>query len=209
MDGRTEMYPQKEIYECLVETFDKSARSWFRQYLRENLNTRKWYLAADYCLRNVDQNNDVMCFSLLPYNIGFDEHKNLVEKLLPRDLKETKRISNDALKLLGDKHFFHFAILLNKDRKVFTHGPESDPRACARKVVQELLDSAIEMDRGNEKIGRLRKLNKLAERTKFNIRLFNDFYILSSLLPFITMLILRDTEPEVVGWFSDRDPMTG
>ena len=180
----------------------------FRTFVEKHRDASKWLISADYCLHDASRPNDCMCFSITSYDIEFDGLKSAVQAVMGRDLKKTKTISEDAAIFLRDPCFFHVAILLSKQRNMFASGPGSDPLAVARDAAALTVRQFEEYERGADAIRRAREMLNASRANGFNYELYGDMLLLSLFLPFISLLIAREREPDVVGRFSDRDNMT-
>lgn len=204
------MFTHDQILDSLLETFDKSAVELFRAFMARNKHISKWFISADFCLHDDTRPNDCMCFSVTPYDMEFDDLKSAVQKVMGRDLKKTRTVSEDAAEFLRDPRFFHIAILLPKERTFFADGPHSDPLATARRSVAITLTDVQKQAPGSDSHRRVRKLAASTQANNFNHELFSDVCLLALFLSFVSMIIGRESanEPKMIGWFSDRDSMT-
>jgi hypothetical protein len=66
----------------------------------------------------------------------------------------------------------------------------------------------VEHERGEEAVGRFRKLVNESSANSFNKELFGDMILLAYFFSFISLLIARERKTELIAWFSDRDSMT-
>lgn len=195
-------------FDALFETFDKSGISDFRRFLNKNSDVRKWFISADFCLHDKERPNNVFAFSIIPCDKEFDEIKLEITNAIPKDWKKTKIISRDSIDLLSDERIFHIAFVLPKSPKVFGNGPGSDSISVARESVSITVRQLIEKGCSGESLRRLQALKRETSSGSFNVRLLSDLYLLNDLFCFVTLLLAREREIEVVGWLPDRDNMT-
>jgi hypothetical protein len=80
--------------------------------------------------------------------------------------------------------------------------------AIARESVRITTDAAQVAERSEEQVERFKKLRQASLANGFNVSLMSDLAILAILFPFVSLLIARESKPEMVGWFSDRDALT-
>jgi hypothetical protein len=127
---------------------------------------------------------------------------------MPRDIKHTQTIAQATVEYLKHPGLFHVAFILDSGRSFFTHGPGSNPLIIARESIQMDLAYAVEKERGPERINRLKALRQASQANSFNVGLLSDLVILSILYSFLSLLLARDSKPELISWISDRDSLT-
>ncbi|WP_142811830.1 hypothetical protein [Tepidiphilus olei] len=193
---------------ALFETLDKSAIDDFRAFLAANAGVTKWQIAADYCLHDQSRPNNAFAFSVIPYDDYLDVLKGEIRDALPKDLKKTKSIGEDAAAFLVHPRRFHFGFVFRSPPAVFNNGPGSDPRKIARESLAITVEELTKHGRSKENMRRLKALKQHAQASSFNVGLLADMYVLSYLLCFVTLVLARERPVEIVGWFSDRDKMT-
>jgi hypothetical protein len=202
------MTDPRNVLKVLFDTFDQSARLDFKNFLQINAHVKKWMISADYCLHNETRPNNVFALSVIPYSDHFDKLKREISTAMPRDLKETKFITQEAKKLLCDPSRFHFAFVLKARPKVFNDGGKSKPLDIARKSIAESVKVMADRDVPKDSVDKLKLLQRASASNSFNVKLLSDMFLLSQLFSFVTLALARDSVPEVVGWMSDRDKMT-
>ncbi|MBY3556443.1 hypothetical protein [Rhizobium laguerreae] len=193
-----------QFVDCFVEAFDKSAVDVFRNWLAGKRQVDKWFISADFALRDKNRPNDCFAFTIMPADFGRDEFKKEVARNLPRDLKDSKSIDAEGVAWLRDDRHFHIVISMKCDR-VFYHWPGMKPREAIRKGLLELADKfAYQPDRSK----RFKAAAQKASSNNFNVGLFSDLSLLGLYLPLITLFLLREVKANRVGWLCDRDSMT-
>lgn len=202
------MFDPLLIFDCFLESFDKSAVSQLRAFLSKNNLNRKWLISADYCIGDKTRPNDCMCFSITPYDMDFTDLQDMVSSVLRKDIKKIKNITQDTVEFLRNDRFFHIAILLRKDRNCFNNGPNSNPLEVAREVAIITLQQMESAGFNEDQLKKVRQLVQESKANSFNYKLFGDLLLLSLFFPFVSLLIARECKTEGIGWFSDRDKMT-
>lgn len=66
----------------------------------------------------------------------------------------------------------------------------------------------VAQERSKESIRRLKRLQQESLAKAFNVRLLSDMYLLAYFYCFVSLTLAKETEVEILGWFSDRDSMT-
>lgn len=202
------MIQPTDFLRVLFETFDKSSIADYRNFLKANLQVKRWIIAADFCLHDKDRPNHAFAFTIIPYDAYPDALKDKIRGALPKDLKKTKRIRDAAVSFLAHPGRFHFAFVFEKPPAVFYNGPGSEALKVARESLDITVDTMMKMERGKETLRPLKELKQQSLASNFNIELLADMYVLSYLFSFVTILLARERPVEIVGWFSDRDSMT-
>ena len=202
------MVNPNDLVTRLLETFDKSAVELFREFCRNNRGIKKWVIASDYCLRDSTRPNDSFVFSIIPYDDWFCNLQAEIRSVLPRDIKKTKKVNKAAARFLANPRRFHFGFVLNKDRVVFTNGPGSSPLRVVRESIEMTYQHLVDHERSRENLRRFNQLRQESLAKSFNVTLMSDLHILGLLFPVISLLLLREGDVEIVGWFSDPDNMT-
>jgi len=202
------MFPPDIIFNQMLETWDGSSRTLFKNFLATNSGIAKWMISADYCLRDSTRANDCYAFSIIPYRESFSDLTHSIRAALPKDIKKARYLSQAGVDLLMETHIFHIAIVVPKDRDIFNNGPASNPLEISREVAQITFDQAREMERGDAALQPLRKMVEAARAKRFNYELYGDLLLLGFFFPFVSLLLNRERKAEIIGWISDRDNMT-
>ena len=127
---------------------------------------------------------------------------------MPKDLKKTKSIEGAAAAFLAHPRRFHFGFVFEKPPAVFYNGAGSDSLKIARESIDITVDTMVKFGRGKESLRPVKQLKQQSLANNFNVQLLADMYVLSYLFAFITIVLARERQVEIVGWFSDRDSMT-
>lgn len=201
------MYPPEQVARFFLQTFDGSAINLFRRFMGKHSQVRKWIIAADFSQHN-DRPFDCFSFTIIPYDAWPAEIEHDVKQALPKDLKKSKDLDDEAIAWLRDPRRFHVAITLNDHPAVFWNGPGSVPLAIAREYIAKTLSNAIEAGASPDVIDRIRKLRQEAQANNFRVGLLADIWLLAIWFAVLTILIGRERRSETIGWFPDRDNMT-
>ncbi|MHB9100122.1 MAG: hypothetical protein ACYC2E_01190 [Sulfuricella sp.] len=202
------MIQPTDFLNALFDNFDKSAINDFRNFLEENPQVKKWQIAADFCLHDKERPNNAFAFTIIPYDDYHDVLKAEIQGALPKDLKKTRDIDDDAAAFLVHPRRFHFGFVFQDPPAVFNNGLGSDALKVARESLAITLEFMVRQGRSKENMCRLKELKQKAQANNFNVELLSDLYMLSYLFSFVTLLLARERSVEIVGWFSDRDSMT-
>ena len=198
-----------QVYGCL----DQHAIAMFRNYLSLQLGVTKWIIACDFAVRDPKHPADCMAFSIFPMDADFHDLQADATGALPRDLKASRLITEKGIAWFQSPRRFHFVFSMEKARKVFTNGPGSHQLTIVRDFLRASLDQLNQLvqkepDQYGGALKRFKKGKHAASANKFNLAVFSDMWIMSSLLATISSLIARESQLEAIGWFPDRDAMT-
>lgn len=192
---------------CLFETFDKNSRKIFKDWLLNHKGVKKWIISGDFALQDKDRPADCFAFSIIPYNATPQEFASEVEEFLPKDLKERKYLDSKGVCWLRSRRHFHILFEMNRNRVISGAGDNRTQRNIIKEYMQRKLDEIIKLD----DVKYSSKIKKIIEETKknnFGMNLFSDILYLSYLIAFVTIILMRDAEVDLVSWLLDRDDMT-
>ncbi len=196
------------LVEQLFESFEKSAAELFRQFIKANRAVKKWIIAADYCLDDQTHPNDSFVFSIIPYDDWLDGLKEEIKGVLPRDIKDTKNLAPATTKFLASSRRFHIGVLVNRDRSVFIKEPGKTRLDIARESIELTYQHLVNAGRSRENLRAVKKLREQSRRKSFNVSLLSDVYLLALLFAFVSIVLAREVDLQMLGWFSDPDNMT-
>ena len=200
------------ILKTLDDVLLKSTLNDFKKYVEHNQPGRKFMIYSDYCIGDRHKVNDVVSFTIMPYDNFPDVEKRIIKSLAPKDLKKTNQIAPDFIEYLKDARLFHISFLL-KSRKGITHSDELDQH----QVVSARLDGTIEMLQAwcintptnaqyfESIIKKLERVKREMSKRSANFRLFRDITLIPLLAGYLAYLLTKEAKAEIVGWFSDRD----
>jgi len=182
----------------------------FRRYVADNPEQRKFMIYSDYCIGDKKKANDVVSFTVMPYDNFPDSEKALIKSLAPKDIKNTTTIAPSFIEYLNERRLFHISFVL-KSRKGITH----DPVLEQRQIVTARLENTIKMIQGwtpprphyAEIVKKLENVKREMSKKSANFRLFRDISLVPLLAAYIAFLLTKEAKAEMVGWFSDRDSM--
>ncbi len=202
------MIPFNDVFRCLLQTFDGSAVDDFRRFLERNSQVRKWFIAADYCLRDKDKANSVFALTVFPYDDHLQVMQAEIKAALPRDIKKSKEVTQEGIELLRDPRRFHFAFVFKEHPDIYAVGAQATRLETARESLKLAINQLKDVGRTKPQLRRLNALQQKSLSASFNVTLLSDLTVLSILLCLVTLLIQRERPSELVSWFSDRDNMT-
>lgn len=202
------MFFPLHIIRCLFETFDKSAVLLFREFLAAQTSITSWLVASDYCLHDASRPADCFAFSIIPYDDNLQNTLDSIQHAVPRDIKKAKTINEETITFLQDPRRFHICFRLDKDRLVFTNSADTDPLTIAREIIRLSTDWALRVGHDAQQIARMKKLQQASLKKRFNVALMSDIVLLATFYSFVSLLLVREGRPQIIGWFSDRDKMT-
>ncbi|MEZ9175504.1 hypothetical protein [Vibrio kanaloae] len=191
------------------QTFNKSSYKRFLKFFENNQHINKWMIFSDYVIGEKSKPNDVVTFSIIPYNKNFHTRGEIIEKKSFKDAKKLKRINSDFINLLSDDEILNLSILVPKKWKL-------DP-INERELLRTRYTSAIKqvdhwLTHGPNRSYDILKRNLnilLAELDKqgANLTAIRNIEFVSTMSAYISYQVCLATKVDIVGWFSDRDSM--
>lgn len=181
-----------------------------RFQMPENLLFKKWLIISDYAFGGKPQN--VVSFVLMPYVFDIERLKSTINNIQHTDIKNTSHVSDSFIRLLTDHPILSISILLNKDLKLFTE--EKDYFLKKLEGYIKMLEYWMNKEpqkksKYKNKIKSFRKLEKLISQG-VGLKIMRQIEIVSTLTSYLMVEITKlIPNIELIGWFSDRDPLLG
>ncbi len=202
----------EDVISFLEDTINKSALGDFKSYLCSKPFYGKWLICSDYCIGNKNKPNDVVSFTIMPYDTCPDEINGRFISLAPKEINKIKRISPDFISYLKEKRLFHLNFILGT-RKGLTRRENMKDRQVVDRIFEDtnkMLEDWSKISPGNLSYYKViqKKINKAKSelgKKSANYRLFRDVMLISLLSAYISYLLTKYSKARIVGWFSDRD----
>jgi len=163
-------------------------------------------IAADF---SVGKNRPLSCFAftIFPYDAWPWDIERDALAAVPADLKNSKDVPESALAWLRDSRRFHLAVTVPHKRSIFAAGGAAKLQE-ARDHINKTLAQAVEHKIEGDALSRVKELKRAASANGFNHGLFGDMWLLALLFAWLSALLARECDCQIVGWFPDRDNMT-
>lgn len=187
----------------------KSVLEDLKRYIKDNREHNKWMMYSDYCIGDEGKPNDVISFTIMPYDDHHHNIKGRIFSLASTDIKEKRTIAPDFIAYLREKRLFHINFIVE--------GLTQADGFVEGQLILESLDNASKMidrwcdntpDNANYFQDIKRKLtktkNELSKKSP-NYTLFREVALISLLSGYIGYLFTKHGNAQIFGWFSDRD----
>lgn len=125
--------------------------------------------------------------------------------MIPKDLKNTPAIDDKIVDCLRDPGRFSFCFVLPKGRCLLR---DVQHARASIDVTLATMERWKNRSSNEAMIKRMRAVRQQANAKGFNIRLFSDVILVSTLVVMISYYITKYSNPRIIGWFSDRDAIT-
>ncbi len=186
----------------LSSNFPDFVEKW-KKFKHKFKHIDSWYIVSDYCLDDNSKPNDVMTFTILPFlNPYALNHEIKIH--LPKDIKDIKNLSEEAIKFIKDSpYFFSLAFVIKNKNSIFS----LDTSKCA-------LDKAIkEMEnwpysKREEFIHKMKRLRNYLNRKEVDLKTLSDISITGHIMSAIIEFLLIKYNTKHIIWISDRDRIT-
>ena len=193
------------LVNILVSTFQQSAAKDFRSFLDRHPFVTKWIIASDFVLNEKQATHDAYAFTFFPHIKELPEWVSRISKLANADFKKTTQLSEDLRAYLHSGETFTVCLLTPK--KLNAAGNIHD--------VRKGLDHSLAVmrawhDAGNQEIviKAFEELRRKANSNSFKAALMSTMMISTVLAAFCAVILAKERNIEVVGWFTDRDSIT-
>jgi len=188
------------IVQSLLHVFDQRQINVFRAFLNRYPKIKKWSIASDYS--TTDKKNVFDCFSFVvyPYKEFPPAAFDYIASKLATDIKKKRNVSEDVITFFQESNRFYICIILDKKRNTSLK--------VARRNIKAVFNHAISNGSSQDAVCKIRELLNKSKNKAFNLKLYSDIILLAAFYNFISILLLRECQVEIIGWFSDRDNMT-
>jgi hypothetical protein len=164
-------------------------------------------IAADFSLHNREWALDCFAFTFFPDDAWLSEiERDAVA--LPKELKKSKSLEDEAIEWLREPRRFHVAITVNKMPAVFSNGPGSAALTVAREHIDKTIAALASQNADAETVKRFKNLKKDSQANSFNVGLLAYIWLLSVWFASLTVLLARGRKCDIIAWLPDRDNMT-
>jgi len=160
---------------------------------------------SDYVLERRKGSQNVLAFSLIPAGPYWRHIYARVSGTALLDFKDTQEITQEMIGLLLDAQIFTFCFLLPQDGLLLS----------TREGMLPALDGLVNLMRPyhsepdhRSTLQRLAAVRRKVTSKGFNLLLFKQLLVTSTLAATMGWLICRTLRIDRLGWFSDRDKMT-
>ncbi|WP_434794564.1 hypothetical protein TPDSL_16190 [Terrisporobacter petrolearius] len=199
----------KRIIDTLENTINKSTTIELRAFLEQHKDIRKWMIISDYCFYDNHRNNNCISFILYPYIIDLATIQDEIKQRAKVDLKHTRSINDSFCEMYKLGIFYSINFIVDDDN-FFSKEHNVDiyqKMICTYKaLLEKWITNQPHKKENYENI--IKKFNKFLNETKrknFNLKLFKEIFWVDILVSYITYLIIKELDVELIGWFSDPD----
>jgi hypothetical protein len=187
-------------------TIQEMRQSYFFATKRE----QKWMLLSDYYFGD-EKPNKIITFSAMPACPYLPELQNTIKVYAPKDIKNTRTINADFIKVLNLLPLIHIVFIFEND-KYFIWDTLEEAEVMVREHIWKL-HSYIAYWRDNEpaRITRLEHITKnlhalemLLDKGK-KLRIISAMFLIALLGGYVSSVLAREADLSSLIWFSDRD----
>jgi len=190
--------------------FLNNTTSSLKSFLNIHKKVKGWIITSDYCIKDKNKKNRIACFTIIPYIAPLDMIINTIKRLAPKDIKKTRKISNEFINFLRSGVVYNVCINLQKFNAVISSQGEAENH------LNDIISMYRSFIRSTEKNtvyfeGVIRDVKMLKEEIKkksFNQKLLNHILFISFMAAYLARTIVQETDAETLSWFPDRDDIT-
>ncbi|MBC3212922.1 hypothetical protein [Serratia fonticola] len=190
------------------DEFHKPGNEGFKRFLNKNKHITKWMIFSDYAFYDQEKPNDVVTFSIIPYQYDFYDFGDFIGSISFKDAKKLKAIKKNFINFINSNEILSLSIILPPKRRLDPIN-EREMLKSRFKMVINMAKHWIKNEGEKEYYKEILKKYKemLAELNKAgaNLKYVRDMDIVASFVSYISFQICQENRTELVGWFSDRD----
>ncbi len=200
------------LYDAAQRTLDKKFSENLREFLKAHKSERRFILISDYCVGNDDKPNDVIAFTIAPGHVGMPASTARINRLIPKDIKKTKNVTEAICGVLNEPRFFHVAFMLDEVKGLF-HIENEEKKTVLIKELRSIIDM-VQMwsntqpegrDKFNAQIKRFKAAVRVLEQKQPNVKLFSRMILTSFLAAVLSYYLSKEARCELIVWLADRD----
>jgi hypothetical protein len=200
------------IFQVIDGTFEKSTKTDLEKYYLKLTNgVKKWTCYSDYCFGDSNKPNDVVCFTLIPYVVDFEELCDNIQALANVDIKKTRKVRDEFVEFLKSFPLINFSFILNDKKKIFGKDHDAVKKSLKatyteiKKKYSEWSKNQPEQREDYKQI--IKKLNCIIQLIDSNkkIKQIIDMTLVTFIGAYVCSRVIKDLDLEIFGWFSDRD----
>lgn len=200
------------IFQVINDVFSKSTKTDLEKYyLKLTHGFEKWTCFSDYCFGDSAKPNDVVCFTLIPYSVDFEELSNKIQALANVDIKKTRKVKDEFVYFLKSYPLINFSFILNNKKKLFGEDHEAVKNAL-KATYFDIKNQYVESSKYQPEqlvyykliINKIDRIIQLIDSNK-KIKQIVDMTLVSFLGAYVCSKVIKDLDLEIIGWFSDRD----
>jgi len=204
----------ENILALIEDCAGKSTLGDFSQYLAKmcGRGQKKWMIFSDYVLDDDTKPNDVFAFTVFPYFVHFDDLKGAFATAAPRDIKKTREVTAEMIRAMRSEWLFNWAFVFSGRYRLFGSNAVDE-----RKNLVSGLDVASRMVKDWQSnvqnppsswkhfLEKLEAMKQELQKNSPNMKLMRSICLTAIFGGYIMYLVIKHAQPEIVGWFSDRD----
>lgn len=202
-----------KLIETLDNTFCKSSLQELKAYLNKHHDSKNFIIASDYCIGDKQKTNDTISFCIYHNISNFPIYQDVIQQILPNDIKHTKKINHLLKHLIDSGSIFIINFILPKGQiRLFKNLPKEHVLDGINKTIEMI---SLWIQNEPEKKPTYEKMKKSfillqqeQKRKSFNINLFTNIILVATLAAYISHKIFKHSNAENIIWFSDRDNIT-
>lgn len=175
----------------------------WNKYFCKLKEVNSWYISSDYCLDDKDKPNDVMTFTIFPFDHPYTIRDG-IKQYLPKDIKDFKNLSEKALNYIKTfPYFFSMAFIIEHKNDMFKL---EENKSLLNDVIKHMENWP--KPKKEEFIHKMKKFRSYLNRKDVDLKTLSDMAITSNIMSFIIEFLMIKANAKHIMWISDRDRIT-
>ncbi|HCH0918703.1 TPA: hypothetical protein NKP32_004379 [Vibrio parahaemolyticus] len=194
----------------LDDTFNQSSVKKFTEFFNKNKDISKWMIFSDYALGDSNKPNDVITFTILPYAADFYKLAEYIDKLSFKDIKKLKRVNKEFIEFIDKSEILNISIVLPKKWALDSINERKSLETrynLSLNQVKYWISNEGEKPYYKDLLSIYGTLLEEVMKPRPNLKAVRNIEVVSSLAAYFTYQICQVSNVDIIGWFSDRDPM--
>jgi len=200
--------PEGSLITVFDEFFRETVQEDFNRYRQKFSEARKWTIASDYYFEEI-KSNHVVTYTVFPHIVDLQRMMSVIGAVAPRDIKHTREISDEFLKVLKWPGYLHISFIVPNSKFVVFRDQE-EARTSIVSGIDTLLTHIPSWILNNPAMTgeyrrierRLKHAREELERNK-KVQIYSQMFFCTLFLAYIAARLGDDNE--IIGWLSDRD----
>ncbi|EPG0327006.1 hypothetical protein ACSWSC_000170 [Vibrio alginolyticus] len=194
----------------LDDTFNQSSQKNFTDFFKKNKDISKWMIFSDYAFGDRNKPNDVITFSILPYTTDFFKLSEYIDELSFKDIKRLKRVNKEFIEFVDNSEILNISIILPKK---WALDPINESKALETRYKLAINQVKYWISNEGDKpyykslLSIYSTLLEEVMKPRPNLKAVRNIEVVSSLAAYFTYQVCLVSDVDIIGWFSDRDPM--
>ena len=179
----------------------------WRKYIKQfSYHPKHWAIISDYCMGAKNKPNDVLTFSICPYDVKqLKSFMTIIQNIMKKDIKHKNTVPEAMIDLIKNQTFFFtISYVLRTDDCVNIEYFKDSLNLYIKK--SEIFCKKKQEKEELKDIKKLKRIQQYIRQNNFNHKFIKSFIYIASMLSEVMEFLAINQGAETINWISDRDP---